>query len=280
MQRTSSPTGTATRRHRPAVRAAAAGALLSALVPTVVAVGAAPAHAAAFTKIEAAAPHAAGLASTVDAFRSVVGGPNNGSAPGWKPGGRREINWDGVPDNLSTPAFMPPALFNTTVPRGAVFANSNANRFQVSADNNNPAGTPVLFANIKWQNMANFRTFSPQRLFSPIGTNVTKVRFFKPGTNTPAKVNAFGAVFADVDSATSTKVALYDRWGALLWSKHVVKGSAPSGSLSFLGVKTTADIYEVRITTGTAPIGPNVSDGAGTDLVVLDDLIYGEPKPL
>ena len=268
-------TRSTTRRIR---RTAVVGALACALVP--VAVGASPAHAATFAKIEGAAPHAGGLAPTVDAFRALLGGPNNGSAPGWQPNGRREINWDGVQDPQSTPNFMPANLFNTAVPRGAVFANSNNNRFQVSADNNNPTGTPVLFANIRWQNMANFRTFSPQRLFSPIGTNVTRVRFFKPGTNVPATVRGFGAVFADVDRNDSTKVALYDRWGALIWSKHVVKGTAPSGSLSFLGVKSTADIYEVRITTGTTPIGPTVADGGGTDLVVLDDLLYSEPKPL
>ncbi|GAA4979297.1 hypothetical protein [Kineococcus glutinatus] len=261
-------------------RTALATALASAVVPVAVAVGASPAQAASFTKIEGAAAHAGGLTPTVDAFRALLGGPNNGSAVGWKPNGRREINWDGVPDNLATPAFMPRDLFNTAVPRGAVFANSNGNKFQVSADNSNPAGTPVLFANIKWQNMANFRTFSPQRLFTPIGTTVTKVRFFKPGTTTPATVNGFGAVFTDVDRTDSTKVELYDRWGNKLWGKNVVKGTAPSGSLSFLGVKTTADIYEVRITSGNTPIGPNATDGGWTDLVVMDDFLYGEPRPL
>jgi hypothetical protein len=33
----------------------------------------------------------------------------------------------------------------------------------------------------------------------------------------------------------------------------------------------------VRITSGTAAIGPGITDGGATDLVVLDDFIYGEP---
>ena len=272
MRRTTRTTGTNRRR-------AVVGALACALIPATVAVGAAPAQAASFTKIEGAAAHAPGLAPTVDAFRALLGNPNNGNAAGWQPGGRREINWDGVQDPQASPNAMPRNLFNTAVRRGAVFSSSN-NKFQVSADAHNPAGAAPRFANIRWQNATNFRTFSAQRLFTPIGTPVTKVRFFKPGTTTPATVKGFGAVFTDVDRSDSTKIALYDRWGGLLWSKHVVKGTTPSGSLSFLGVKSSADIYEVRITSGNTPIGPHVSDGGWTDLVVMDDLLYSEPKPL
>ena len=35
------------------------------------------------------------ILDTVDAFRSAIGGVNNGNAPGPFPTGRREINWDG-----------------------------------------------------------------------------------------------------------------------------------------------------------------------------------------
>src|SRR5215217_311817 len=57
---------------------------------------------------EGTAATPAALAPTVDAFRAQLGGalnPNNGQK---FESGRREINWDGVPDNFSSPNAMPP----------------------------------------------------------------------------------------------------------------------------------------------------------------------------
>jgi hypothetical protein len=106
------------------------------------------------------------------------------------------------------------------------------------------------------------------------------VRFFVPGTTQPAYVDSFGAVFSDVDLAQSTKVEVYDQWGKRLWWNYVPKGTKANKSLSFLGVKSNAKIYEVRITTGNAPLKATNNDGWGKDVVVMDDLLYGEPKPL
>jgi hypothetical protein len=230
-----------------------------------------------FTRIQGAATDAAGLQPTVDAYRALLGNPNNGSTPGSQPSGRREINWDGVPDPISAPALMPPDLFNTTVPRGAVFSSAGGNRFQVSADSDNPAGAPVRFGNLNPRYPRIFSTFSPEKLFTPIGTTTTWVRFFVPGTTTPAAVNGFGAVFTDVDSPTSTKIELYDRAGRRLWWQYVPRGTAASRSLSFLGLKTTARIYRVRVTSGNAPLSAANNDGRTKDVVAIDDLLYGEP---
>ncbi|NAZ74928.1 hypothetical protein GTQ99_05750 [Kineococcus sp. T13] len=232
-----------------------------------------------FTRIEGTAGGAAGLAPTVDAFRTLLGGPNNVNAPGSQPGGRREISWDGLSDALAAPHDMPRDLFNTTHPRGVVFA-SSTNRFQASADSANPTGTLARFGDIRWSNVNSFATSSPERLFSPRGTTLTTVRFYEPGTGDRATVKGFGAVFTDVDRGDSTKIELYDRWGQRLWNRNVPRGANANGSLSFLGVKTSARIYEVKITSGNSPLSANASDGGATDLVVLDDLIYGEPRPL
>lgn len=270
-------------RHRRALRRVATSAAAIALPALALAPLATPASAAApsFTKIQGAAANPAGLQGTVNAYRAVLGNPDNGSTPGSQPAGRREINWDGVPDQISSPGLMPPDLFNTVVPRGAVFANSANNKFQVSADSAaTPVGTPVRYGNINAQYPNIFATFSPEKLFTPLGTNKTRVRFFVPGTNTPATVNGFGAVFTDVDSPTSTKIELYDRSGHRLWWNYVPKGPTANKSLSFLGVKSTAKIYEVRITSGNRPLSPANNDGGGKDIVVMDDLLYGEPKPL
>jgi hypothetical protein len=233
-----------------------------------------------FTKIEGAASDAAGLQPTVDAYRALLGEPNNGSAPGSQPAGRREINWDGTPDAQSAPNLLPRDFFNTTVPRGAVFSTGAGNKFQVSADSDNPTQTAVRFGNINPQYRENFNVFSAQRLFTPLGTNKMSVRFFQPGTTKPATVKGFGAVFTDVDKAGTTKIELYDQWGTQLWWQAVPKGTTANRSLSFLGVKTTADVYEVRITTGNAPLSSTNTDTSARDVVVMDDLLYGEPQPL
>jgi len=235
------------------------------------------AAAATFTKVEGAAADAAGLQPTVDLYRTLLGDPNNGSTPGSQPAGRREINWDGTPDAQSAPNVLPRDFFNTTVPRGAVFS-SGANRFAVSADSDNPTHTPQRFGDLNSQYPSIFGTFSPQRLFTPLGTNKMSIKFFSPGTTKPATVNGFGAVFTDVDKAGVTKIELYDRWGAQLWWHAVPKGPVANKSLSFLGVKTTADVYEVRITTGNAPVSSANTDTSTRDVVVMDDFLYGEPK--
>jgi hypothetical protein len=234
-----------------------------------------PASAASFTKIQGAAGGAAGLQGTVDAYRSLLGA-DNGSTPGSVGSGRREIDWDAVPDAISSPNLMPRDLFNTAVPRGAVFSSPAGGRFEVSASVAGPA--PERFGTIHAQYPTIFGTFSPEKLFTPRGTTQTRVTFFVPGTATPAYVNGFGAVFTDVDLPDSSRIDVYDRWGAKLWGGKVPKGPRASKSLSFLGVKGSARIHEVRITTGNRTLAPNHTDGAWSDLVVLDDLVYGEPK--
>lgn len=254
--------------------AAVAAAATAGLVPL-----ASPASAAvAVTKIEGTAPNAAGLTPTVNAYRTLLGDPNNGSLPGSQPAGRREINWDGTPDAQSAPNGLPRDFFNTTAPRGVVFSSNAGNRFQVSADSANPTNTAVRFGNINPQYPNVFGTFSPERLFTPVGTTQTRINFFVPGTNWPATVKGFGAVFTDVDRADSTKIELYDRWGNQLWWQNVLRGPQANKSLSFLGVKTDADIYEVRITTGNTPLGATTNDGGSWDVVVMDDFLYAEPQ--
>jgi hypothetical protein len=58
-----------------------------------------------------------------------------------------------------------------------------------------------------------------------------------------------------------------------------VPASPGDGSQSFFGVKfTDARIARVKITTGDVAPGPD--DDSNTDIVVMDDFIYGEPKAL
>jgi hypothetical protein len=126
-----------------------------------------------------------------------------------------------------------------------------------------------------------FNVFSPSRDFTPVGSNITQGQFFIPGTNggAAAQVSGFGAVFTDVDSATSTKIDFFDINGNLLTEQLVPAGTVANKSLSFLGVVFNAgeEIFRITITTGTNPLASATNDGNGIDLVVMDDFLFSEP---
>src|SRR5947208_8199791 len=145
---------------------------------------------------------------------------------------------------------------------------------QVSANSNNPTNAPVRFGNINPTYSAIFQTFSPERLFSPIDSNVVDLTFFVPGTTTPALTRGFGAVYTDVDT-DHTAFQFFDRDGYLLGEFPV---PIADNGLSFLGVAyDTPVVARVRIVYGTVALGPD--DGPDSDVAVMDDFIYGEPVP-
>jgi hypothetical protein len=217
----------------------------------------------------------ASIDATVDAFATALGDPNNGNNPGPLSGGRREINWDGG-GGVSTTAPDPPVTpFNGFLnSRGGQFTTPGTGLTQAT-----PSGLGALVTNPTYA--TTFGTFSPLRLFSPIGSNITDATFFVPGTAgaIPATVSGFGAVFTDVDLADTTKIEYFDFNGATLFSSFVPAGTVADGSLSFLGVvfDVGEQIARVRITTGTNALGPNDNPAGGVDVVALDDFLYGEP---
>ncbi len=216
----------------------------------------------------------ASIQGTVDTFRTTLG-PLNPNAVGSAGSGRREINWDGVPDPRSAPNELPANFFNVNSPRGVVFSTPGTG-FQVSG---NSGVAAVRFDNITAGYSALFGTFSAQRLFTALGSTITDVHFFVPGTTTPAYVTGFGAVFTDVDLPGSASLAFFDPNDVLLDLFNVPVGSAGANqTLSFLGsIYTAGDrIGRVRISSGNQVLG-----GAETgDLVVMDDFIYSEPNAL
>lgn len=215
--------------------------------------------------------NAAAIQATVDQFRTDLGGANNGV--GGNPAtGRREINWDGVPAGFSSPNNLPPAFFNVNSPRGVVFG-TNGTAFQVS-------GTPAEFGNFNATYPDQFLPFSPAKLFTAVGSNVTDVTFFVPGTTRPASVSGFGVVFTDVDVFGSTTVEFFDERGRRM-GPVLDSTTAYVGTLSFVGVSFDAGerIARVRITSGNAILSSGVADGA-VDVVAMDDFIYGEPQAM
>src|SRR3712207_1923036 len=113
---------------------------LTVTVAAAAALGAATAPAAAQEGYQAAGGDPAAIQATVDEFREALGTLNPNTA-GTRFFGRREINWDGVPDRFAAPNALPPDFFNVNSPRGAVF--EGAPSFQLSADTDDPTGTPT-----------------------------------------------------------------------------------------------------------------------------------------
>ena len=221
---------------------------------------------------------AASITAARDAFRVDLGGGIVAGANGSFGGLRREINWDGVPDALSAPNNLPADFFNVNSPRGVVFATPGTG-FQVSA---NAGIAPVQFDNIDPTYSQTFEPFSPQRLFTSLGSNVMDVNFFLPGTNTPAVTNGFGAIFSDVDSVNTTSIQLFDTSFNSLGT-FFVPATAGSETFSFLGISfVDSVIANVRITSGNFAVGTGVTDQNGDlrDVVTMDDFLYGEPRSI
>ena len=237
--------------------------------------GAVSAASAAPVVFSAEGANSAAVQSTVDAFRNALG-TLNANVGGSFGSGRREINWDGVPDAFAAPNNLPANFFNATSPRGVVFSTPGSG-FMVSANAN--SGTAVEFGNLNATYPGLFQSFSQQRLFTALGSDITDVNFFVPGSASAASVSAFGAVFTDVDLANITSLQFFDLGNQSLGKFFVDVGTSATGneSLSFLGVRFNAGerIGRVRITAGNAALGGN--EGNGVDLVALDDFIYAEP---
>jgi len=233
------------------------------------------------TVFQAAGPDIASIQNTIEQYRIALKGNNNGN-DGPHPDGRREINWDGGGVDTTTAPVTPFNTFLNT--RGAQFTTTGTGLTQAPPAGGPQGGLATLFNNPTYATI--FTTFSPSRLFTPVGSNVTDGSFFIPGTSgaSPATVSGFGVVFTDVDlpdggkpHKASTLIEYFDRNGKRIFASFV-PSSPGDASLSFIGIKfDDAPIASVRITTDAVP-GKN--DNRKHDIVMMDDFIYGEPQPL
>mmetsp|Transcript_52257 Transcript_52257/g.78049 ORF Transcript_52257/g.78049 Transcript_52257/m.78049 type:complete len:268 (-) Transcript_52257:1358-2161(-) len=225
-------------------------------------------------------------------FQSILGDVNNNSGPATQENGFRSINWDVG----AVPFDMPGDFFSTTADRGLTVS-SKYNQFRVS----NPTDgiDDYKFDSINPIASEEFSTFSPKRLFTPVrGDNEIEITFTVPGTDRPAAVNGFGAIFVDVDEKDTIKMSFYDAYGCELYHAYVDRKDE---GLSLLGVAFGEGenvVAKVVITLGNAAIdlwapceqrrmseeanvnlrGLKKKDrGCPFDIVVLDDFTYGEP---
>ena len=231
---------------------------------------------------QAAGPSTASIQASLDAYRLALGGDNNGVAKGPIATGRREINWDGGGSTATSLAGTPFTQFLDG--RGSLFVTPGSGFVQAP-----PSGLAGTFANPTYEKV--FQPFSPGRLFSSIGSNVTVVTFFEPGSagGLVATTRGFGAIFSDVDlpdgsgpgskrgnRKSSTLVEYYGLDGELLYSSFVPASPGDAG-FSFLGITfKDARVASVRITAGD--VAPGADDERPHDIVMTDDFIFGEPQ--
>ena len=196
-------------------------------------------------------------------------------------GGRREINWDGVPPAFTNNNLFPGDFFGAsdpTLPDGrkrGLLNTTPGTGFSIS-DND------FFFINPKYDDQ--FNDFSPKKTFIAVGSNITDNLFRVPGTNLPASVKGFGVVFSGVNNASSTSMEFYDGDRLLGTFRVPNNGNNLPGGFSFVGVYFPHEkVTRVRIFSGSAPLSPtqdDLTDGGGEDLVIMDDFIYSEPKDL
>src|SRR6266516_3840821 len=212
------------------------------------------------------------ITAKVVEYRALLGDPSNGGTAGEQPAGRREISWDGAGANpFDNKNDFPAGFFNSNVKSGAVFTTAGTGFRNDS----------TLFAEINPTFAAQFNFFSANKIFAPVGSNQLDQLFQVAGQPTPAVVRGFGIVLSDVDLADKTTIQLFAQDGSSL-GVYAAPVRSDAGGLSFVGVTfDQAIIARVRITLGTGALAANVNDvtdGGTQDLVVLVNLIEGEPK--
>ena len=150
------------------------------------------------------------IADAVTAFRNLLGA-SNGATAGEQAAGRREINWDGAGANLRQHRCDFPADFFNTVARSARSSQRTAAVFGT---------TRRCFVDINPTYATQFRFFSANKIFAPVGSNLLDVLFQVAGQPTPAVSSGFGIVFSDVDVANATTIELFAQDGSSLGSRR------------------------------------------------------------
>jgi hypothetical protein len=203
-------------------------------------------------------------------FRQLLGDQLN-TTPGVT-GGRREINWDGVPEEFLNKK-LPNDFFNPTSTTASIsnqrgLTYSAGGNFQVSKTN---------FAEVNPAASGEFTSFSGNKSFDNISSNLWEVGFEVAGHPVAASVKGFGIVFSDVDPPKTVSLEFFNE------EKNLGKFFVPAkegSNFSFLGVYfKNEQITRVSVMhDGQLDKGQNdISDNGPVDLVVMDNFLYSEP---
>ena len=203
-------------------------------------------------------------------FRELLGSQLN-TTPG-AVGGRREINWDGVPEDLLHQK-LPTNFFNPTGPQ----ANINNQRGLVYSAEGNFQVSKTNFAEVNADAGSQFSSFSGNKIFANVSSKLWDVEFQVPGQSLTASVKGFGIVFTDVDKPNSTSLEFFNE------EKSLGRFFAPAkqgSNFSFLGVYfKTEKITRIQVShEGQLDNGDiDISNNGTMDLVAMDNFLYNEP---
>ena len=140
----------------------------------------------------------------------------------------------------------------------------------------------MSFGNINPTYTTTFPPFSGERIFSPQGSNIADIRFYVPGTDLPAVVRGFGAVYIDVDRDENAAFEFFDINENSL---GVYGTKALNQGYVFLAILFNSPIiHHIRIEYGNSALltpkmfAPDFDDGGAIDVSVMDDFIFAEPQ--
>jgi hypothetical protein len=206
----------------------------------------------------------------LEEFRQLLGTQLN-TAPG-AVGGRREINWDGVPEELLNHK-LPEDFFNPTGAQ-AIIANQRGLRYSAGG---NFQVSKTSFAEVNADAAPQLTSFSGNKIFANISSKLWDVEFQVAGQALAASVKGFGIVFSDVDLPASTSLEFFNG------GRSLGKFFAPSkdgSNFSFLGVYFKNEkITHIRVVhDGPLDQGQkDISNNGPADLVAMDNFLYNEP---
>ena len=209
--------------------------------------------------------------NTIEAFRAQVGTTLNTSTG--VVGGRREINWDGVPAELLNKAlpgdFFNPIASDAPVGRKRGLLYSAAGGEFIASNNG--------FATANAVSASQFTSFSGLNSFANISSSLWDAEFRVPGTSELAAIKGFGLVFTDIDRDNNAFIEFFS--GEKSLGRYYAPAKDDQTNFSFLGVYFKNEwVTRVRIGHEATIVGNvDISNGGTTDLVAFDDFIYSEP---
>lgn len=212
------------------------------------------------------------ITTRLNEFRQILGATLN-TTPGVT-GGRREINWDGVPDSLLDKA-MPVDFFN---PAGSDASLAIFQRGLVYDTIGDFIVTNDQFASVNSEATAEFEAFSGNKTFANVNATLWEIDPQVAGSSLAATINGFGIVFSDVDVANSTFIEFFHDNESL--GKFFVPVHDNTNSISFLGVYfKNKKVTHLRVGhDGKLSDGEkDITSGGTKDLVIMDDFLYDEP---
>jgi hypothetical protein len=234
---------------------------------------------------------AGGTLNALNAFKTAIGGGNNGGVSVAQNGGFRTITWDGVAlDGTdfggNTTVIVPNKTVGIPINRfqnvGVIFEEVYA----VSGDGFKSVNPSVNAANPQL-----FPAFSPTKTFAMFNDNTIGLSFVLPSSAATTPVSAatrgFGAIFLNVRTPNTSSIEYFA--GDQSLGKFFVP-TGQQGEPEFLGELFSSPVVtRVELTLGTDVIfqfdGTTIRPGGAdsppdTNLVDTDDFVHAEPVPL